>query len=115
MEKRGASTLTSGLDVVHRVPTALEAAGVEFLNRGQPVVRLAKLGRRHSVSIVDAVSIEQQKANADDVRAEAAIAVDRVLADTDATKDKKVKRRAALTAEPAVIAAARGRGQGRKR
>jgi len=43
MEKRGPSTLTSGLDVVHRVPTALEAAGVEFLNRGQPVVRLAKL------------------------------------------------------------------------
>ncbi len=43
MEKRGAKTLASGLDVVRRVQMALEAAGVEFLNHGQPGVRLAKV------------------------------------------------------------------------
>ena len=42
MEKRGANTLTSGLDVIRKVQAALEAAGVEFLNHGQPGVRLAK-------------------------------------------------------------------------
>lgn len=42
MEKRGADTLTSGLDKVKAVMQALEAAGVEFLNHGQPGVRLQK-------------------------------------------------------------------------
>lgn len=40
MEKRGADTLTSGLDTIRSIMTALEAAGVEFLNHGQPGVRL---------------------------------------------------------------------------
>jgi hypothetical protein len=42
MEARGAETLTSGLDTIKRVQGALEAVGVEFLNHGQPGVRLAK-------------------------------------------------------------------------
>src|SRR5471032_2908279 len=42
MEKRGAQTLTSGLDVVLAVMQVLEASGVEFLNHGQPGVRLRK-------------------------------------------------------------------------
>ena len=42
MEKRGAKTLTSGLDRIHAVMKALEAEGVEFLNHGQPGVRLRK-------------------------------------------------------------------------
>jgi DNA-binding XRE family transcriptional regulator len=42
MEGRGAETLSSGLDTIKRVQIALEAAGVEFLNHGQPGVRLAK-------------------------------------------------------------------------
>lgn len=42
MEWKGAETLTSGLDTIKRVQEALEAAGVEFLNHGQPGVRLAK-------------------------------------------------------------------------
>lgn len=42
MEAKGADTLTSGLDTIKRVQSALEAAGVEFLNHGQPGVRLAK-------------------------------------------------------------------------
>jgi transcriptional regulator with XRE-family HTH domain len=42
MEWRAAETLTSGLDTIKRVQAALEAAGVEFLNHGQPGVRLAK-------------------------------------------------------------------------
>jgi DNA-binding XRE family transcriptional regulator len=40
MEKRGANMLTSGLDTIRSIMTALEAAGVEFLNHGQPGVRL---------------------------------------------------------------------------
>lgn len=42
MEAKGANTLSSGLDTIRRVQAALEAAGVEFLNHGQPGVRLAK-------------------------------------------------------------------------
>jgi transcriptional regulator with XRE-family HTH domain len=42
MEARGSETLSSGLDTIKRVQIALEAAGVEFLNHGQPGVRLAK-------------------------------------------------------------------------
>jgi predicted transcriptional regulator len=40
MEKRGAQMLTSGLDKVTAVMKALEDAGVEFLNHGNPGVRL---------------------------------------------------------------------------
>ncbi|MBN9345021.1 MAG: helix-turn-helix transcriptional regulator [Devosia sp.] len=40
MEKRGAETLTSGLDTIKAVMTVLEAEGIEFLNHGQPGVRL---------------------------------------------------------------------------
>ena len=42
MEARGSAPLTSGLDKIYSVQAALEAAGVEFLNHGQPGVRLAK-------------------------------------------------------------------------
>jgi hypothetical protein len=48
MEARGSATLTSGLDTIKRVQTALELAGVEFLNHGQPGVRLAKRNDRTS-------------------------------------------------------------------
>lgn len=40
MEKLGEKTLVSGLDTIRAVMTALEARGVEFLNHGQPGVRL---------------------------------------------------------------------------
>lgn len=42
MEKKGADTLTSGLATIRAVMTVLEAEGVEFLNHGQPGVRMAK-------------------------------------------------------------------------
>jgi len=42
MEKRGASGLTSGLDKIQSVMKVLESEGVEFLNHGQPGVRLRK-------------------------------------------------------------------------
>ena len=42
MEKRGAQLLTSGLDKIRAVMNVLEAAGIEFLNHGQPGVRLRK-------------------------------------------------------------------------
>lgn len=41
MEKRGAEGLTSGLPTIQAVMRVLEAEGVEFLNHGQPGVRLA--------------------------------------------------------------------------
>lgn len=42
MEKRGSEMLTSGLDKITAVMRALEEAGIEFLNHGQPGVRLRK-------------------------------------------------------------------------
>lgn len=42
MEKRGAEILTSGLDTIKAVMAALENLGIEFLNHGQPGVRLSK-------------------------------------------------------------------------
>jgi len=42
MEKKGAGVLTSGYDTIRKLMTVLEEAGVEFLNHGQPGVRLAK-------------------------------------------------------------------------
>lgn len=41
METQGAKRLTSGLDAIHAISKALEAAGVELLNDGQPGARLA--------------------------------------------------------------------------
>ncbi|EGL65602.1 hypothetical protein AGRO_1622 [Agrobacterium sp. ATCC 31749] len=44
MEKRGSEVLTSGLDKIQSVMRVLEAEGIEFLNHGQPGVRLAAKG-----------------------------------------------------------------------
>lgn len=40
MEKRGAQGLTSGLDKIRSIMDVLEAEGIEFLNHGNPGVRL---------------------------------------------------------------------------
>lgn len=40
MEARGSEPITSGAMTVRKVQIALEDAGVEFLNHGQPGVRL---------------------------------------------------------------------------
>ncbi len=40
MEGKGPATLGSGLDTIKAVMDALEAAGVELLNHGQPGCRL---------------------------------------------------------------------------
>ncbi len=42
MEKRGAEQLTSSYATIRAIMDVLEKAGVEFLNHGQPGVRLAK-------------------------------------------------------------------------
>ncbi|WP_174020697.1 helix-turn-helix transcriptional regulator [Agrobacterium fabrum] len=41
MERSGSSDITSAADKVQAVQSALEEAGIEFLNHGQPGVRLA--------------------------------------------------------------------------
>jgi transcriptional regulator with XRE-family HTH domain len=41
MEKRKGQPLVSGYDTIRAVMTVLEAEGVEFLNHGQPGVRLS--------------------------------------------------------------------------
>jgi hypothetical protein len=40
MESKGAATLGSGLDTIKAVMDALDAAGVDLLNHGQPGCRL---------------------------------------------------------------------------
>ena len=40
MEAKAAGEITSGADNLRRVQSALEGAGVEFLNHGRPGVRL---------------------------------------------------------------------------
>ena len=40
MEGKGSAEITSGADIVRRVQSALEAAGIDFLNHGRPGVRL---------------------------------------------------------------------------
>lgn len=45
MEARGAEEITSSAVTVRKVQQALESAGVEFLNHGQPGVRLKKSGQ----------------------------------------------------------------------
>jgi len=42
MEKRGAAGLVSGLDKVQSVMRVLESEGVEFLNHGEPGVKLRR-------------------------------------------------------------------------
>ncbi len=42
MEKKGGDTLTSGLDKIRSIMSVLEEEGIEFLNHGQPGVRLVK-------------------------------------------------------------------------
>lgn len=42
MERRGAEQLTSGYNTIRALMDVLEKAGVEFLNHGQPGVRLAR-------------------------------------------------------------------------
>jgi hypothetical protein len=44
MEARGFEPITSGAVTVRNVQTALEAWGIEFLNHGQPGVRLRNAG-----------------------------------------------------------------------
>lgn len=46
MEAKASAEITSGADVVRKVQLALEAAGVEFLNHGQPGVRLSATSKR---------------------------------------------------------------------
>lgn len=40
IEDKGADEITSAADVVRRIQQVLETAGIEFLNHGQPGVRL---------------------------------------------------------------------------
>lgn len=44
MEARGAEAITSGAVTLRKVQAALEEAGIEFTNGGQPGVRLKKEG-----------------------------------------------------------------------
>lgn len=108
MEKRGANTLSSGLDVIRKVQAALEAAGVEFLNHGQPGVRLAK------PADTSRAMRDQIEASATEARSQAASAADEAMSDMDATKQEKADRRGALTGEPAMVEKARDKGRPRK-
>lgn len=92
---------------VAAVVSALRAAGVEFIDdeRGEGVLKLR-------LPVRQAATEAEMQASADDVRSQAAVAVDEVLSGSDATAQQKAERRGALTDEPAVIARARGKGRG---
>jgi transcriptional regulator with XRE-family HTH domain len=51
MEKRGAEILTSGLDKIRAVMKVLESEGIEFLNHGNPGVRLRLPAERDKVEV----------------------------------------------------------------
>lgn len=55
MEKRGAEVLKSGLDTIRAVMDALEAEGVEFLNHGQPGVRLQASYRLTPIDLAEPI------------------------------------------------------------
>ena len=72
MEKRGSEMLTSGLDKIRAVMTVLEAEGVEFLNHGQPGVRLKVLTRADLTKRIDAINAHLQTLPADEAPSPAA-------------------------------------------
>ena len=87
---------------------ALQSAGIEFIadHRGEGVVKLRLPARQ-------AATEAEMQASADDVRSQAASAVDEALSGSDATAQQKAERRGALTDEPAVVGRARGKGRQR--
>lgn len=91
---------------VEKLKTALQAAGVEFIDdaRGEGVVKLRLPARQ-------AATEAEMQASADEVRSQAADAVDDVLIGSDATVQQKADRRGELTDEPAVVERARGKGR----
>ena len=91
---------------VAAVVAALQAAGVVFIDdgRGEGVVKLRLPARQ-------AATEAEMQASADDVRSQAASAVDEALSGSDATVQQKAERRGALTDEPAVVGRARGKGR----
>ncbi|TQI75323.1 MULTISPECIES: helix-turn-helix domain-containing protein [Bosea] len=90
------------------IRAAFEAAGVEFIDdeRGEGVVKLRLPARQTATEA-------EMQASADDVRSQAASAVDEALSGSDATAQQKAERRGELTDEPAVVWRARGKGQPR--
>jgi hypothetical protein len=54
MESRGGKPITSGAVTVRNVQLALESAGVEFINGGQPGVRM---GRKSSLAVPEAAFV----------------------------------------------------------
>jgi transcriptional regulator with XRE-family HTH domain len=88
------------------IENAFADMSVEFIvdERGEGVVKLLHPARQ-------AATETEMHATADEVRSQAAKAVDDALSDADATDAEKAERRRALTDEPAVIGKARGKGK----
>lgn len=105
IEKGNADPKASTLRAIEQ---ALTSAGVEFIDdaRGEGVLKLRLPARR-------AATEAEMQASADDVRSQAAVAVDEVLSGSDATAQQKAERRGTLTDEPAVVGRARGKGRTR--
>ena len=87
------------------IRAALGAVGVLFVpeNGEGPGVRLRKAR--------PASSRDEQIASADDARSQAADAADSMMAEMEGSPGEKVDRRGALTAEPAIVAKAKAKGQ----
>jgi transcriptional regulator with XRE-family HTH domain len=108
MEASGSGAIAGRAQTVQAVQRALEAAGVEFLNHGQPGVRLMRGADKPRASR------EQIDASAADVRSQAASAADEAMSGMDATKQEKADRRATLTDESALVGKARGKSKSKR-
>lgn len=61
MEGQGGAILKSGLATISRVQKALEARGVEFLNHGQPGVRLSAAPPSYTGGAIDAAEPDAER------------------------------------------------------
>lgn len=90
------------------IRAAFEAAGVQLLAEGQSAIGNGVALR---LPARQAATEAEMHASADDVRSQAAKAVDEALIGSDATDEEKAERRGALTNEPAVVGKARGKSK----
>jgi hypothetical protein len=101
MEARGSEPITSGLVTVRKVQLVLEARGVEFLNHGEPGVRLRK---RPVAKMVAGAGLARTSKKSSEMAGEA---IDR-LGDKSAPVEEQARRKRRLIKGPPEFREMRG-------